>query len=264
MIWFRNVLCTQSSVAKNETSTRWIWIYKKNKTAYKVLSQLFACWLSFSLHKMMTYVGYFISHNEMNRNCTKVNVHHPVDYQTHKRSHFILWDYCKQIFFFEQRGQWKLFSLNKPICMNHLKVLLCTEMAEATSYSHTNKTQRLFLKLPPLCVCCPSYHQGLQAFHIQLVDWGKTQAAPAANNVKLVSKRHTTEVVLWCQKKSCLRHKQLTLTSLSSSVDPNCSSHRGSTHPKTHKHSPCNPNTAKRLEVNHCDRQIKQGAWVKM
>lgn len=139
--------------------------------------------------------------------------------------------------------------------MNQLKVLLWTGMAEAISYSHINKTQRLFLKLPPHCVCCPSYHQGPQAFHIQLVDWGKTQAAPVANNVKLVSKRHTTEVVLWCHKTSRLRHEQLTVTSLSSSVEPNCSSHWGSTHPKTH--------TAKQLEVNHCDRQIQQGAGVK-
>ncbi len=102
---------------------------------------------------------------------------------------------------------------------------------------------KAFLKNCHCSVCCPSYHQGPQALHIQLVDWGKTQAAPAANNVKLVSERHTTEVVLWCQKKSRLRHEQLTVTSLSSFVDPNGSSHWGSTHPKTHTHTPCNTHT---------------------
>lgn len=125
-------------------------------------------------------------------------------------------------------------------------------MGDTISHSHIKK------QLPLLCVLSFISSRPAGLSH----SISRLRQNAAANNVKLVSERHTTEVVLWCQEKSCLRHKQLTVTSLSSSVDPNCSSHWGSTHPQTH--TPYNTHTAQQLELNHYDRQIKQGAVVKM
>lgn len=131
-------------------------------------------------------------------------------------------------------------------------------MGEAPCYGHTNKTQRLLLKLPLLCVL--SFISSRPASLSHSISWLRQNASGTSSKQREACVQAT-------HHRSCVvvSEEELPPSQATYSDKPILlcwSKLLGSTHPKTH--TPCNTHTAKQLEVNHCNRQIKQGDGVRM
>lgn len=141
-----------------------------------------------------------------------------------------------------------------------------TDMGEATCYGHMNKTQRLFLKLPLLCVL--SFISSRPASLSHSISWLRQNASGTSSKQReacVQATHHRSCVVVseeepppsratYSDKPILLCWSKL-LLSLRQHPPKDTHAH---TLQYTHVHS------AKQLEVNHCERQIKQGAGVKM